>query len=201
LIQRSLYLSWGIIISVPLRWVINSTNGDRNNVSLKHIELNKEGISSSVMLQFLHCAFGCLSYKLCILKRCYVREDTDPLKPKWLLYILLGLSSSNSTFLFTQCVNVFLMIFAVCVNSDYCLYTVSIFVFVMETQFIVCVVGTQSFCVTRLILQISQRLLEQWNGNVPLKQTGVPKYGSYVYEVTLKLFIKTAFFKSEMKST
>jgi hypothetical protein len=95
--------------------------------------------------------------------------------------------------------NVFLVIFSVCVNSDYCLYTVNVFVFVMEAQFIVCMVGTESFCVTRLILQISQGLLEKWNGNVPLKETGAPKYGSY--EATLKLFIKIIFFKSEMRRT
>jgi len=63
----------------------------------------------------------------------------------------------------------------------------------------VCVAGTESFCVTRLILQISQGLLEQWNGNVPVKETGTPKYGSY--EATLKLFLKIIFFKPEMKST
>jgi hypothetical protein len=68
----------------------------------------------------------------------------------------------------------------------------------MEAQFVVCVVGTESFCVTRLILQISQGLLEQWNGNVPLQVTGAPKYGSY--EATVKLFIKIILFKSEMKS-
>jgi len=90
--------------------------------------------------------------------------------------------------------NVFLMIFVVCVNSDYCLCTVNVCVFVMEAQFIVCVVDTESFCVTRLILQISQGLLEQWNNNVPLKETGAPKYCSY--EATLKLFIKIIFFKS-----
>lgn len=128
-----------------------------------------------------------------------MREYTDPLNPQWLLYIQLSLSSSNSTFLFTQCMNVFLMIFTVCVSSNYCLYTVNIFVFVMEAQFIVCVVGTESFCVTRLILQISQSLLEQWNGNDPLKETGAPKCGSY--EATLKMFIKIVFFKSGMKST
>jgi len=53
------------------------------------------------------------------------------------------------------------MIFAVCVNSYYCLYTVNIFVLVMEAQFIMCVVGTESFCVTRRLVQISQVLLEQ----------------------------------------
>jgi len=57
--------------------------------------------------------------------------------------------------------SVFLMIFAVCVNSYYCLYTVNIFVLVMEAQFIMCVVGTESFCVTRRLVQISQVLLEQ----------------------------------------
>lgn len=69
----------------------------------------------------------------------------------------------------------------------------------MEAQFIMCVLGTESFRVTRLIPQISQGLLEQWNGKVPLKETGAPKYGSY--EATLKLFIKIVFFKFEMKST
>jgi hypothetical protein len=130
------------------------------------------------MLQFLHCAFSCISFKRIILKCRCVREYIDPLKPQWLLYILLGLRSSNPAFLFTQCMNVFLMIFAVCVNSDYCLYTVNIFVVVIEAQFTVCVVGTESFCIIRLILQIYQGLLEQWNGNVPLKETGAPKYGS-----------------------
>jgi len=47
---------------------------------------------------------------------------------------------SNSEFFFTQCMNVFLVMFAVCVNSDYCLYTVNICVFVMEAQFF-CVRG------------------------------------------------------------
>lgn len=94
---QQIYLSWGIIISVSLRWVINSTNGNRNYVSYKHNELNKEEISSSIMLHLLHCAFSCLSFKRSILKCCYLREYTDPLKPQWLLYILLGSSSSNST--------------------------------------------------------------------------------------------------------
>jgi hypothetical protein len=151
------------------------------------------------MFQFLHYAFSCLSFKRSILKCCYAREYTDTLKPQRLLYILLGLSPSNSTFLFTQCMSVFLMIFAVCVNSYYCLYTVNMFVLVMEAQFIMRVVGTESFCVTRWVLQISQGLLEQWNGNVPLKETGALKYGSY--EATLKSFIKIIFFKSKLKCT
>ena len=45
---------------------------------------------------------------------------------------------------------VFLIIFAVCVNSDYSVYTVNMFVFVMKAQFILCVLGNETFCVTQV---------------------------------------------------